>query len=105
MPSRYSTWILGLALAGTFTVAGVCSPFPSTNPAEPLPAAATAGTMAIADSQKPLKVRQQTRVTQPGEGMKFDRGRWCKYKKVQVYDKFHKETFYVDQKVCLGSII
>lgn len=35
----------------------------------------------------------------------FDRGVWCTYKKVEIYDKFHKETYFVDKKVCLGTIV
>lgn len=35
----------------------------------------------------------------------FDRGVWCTYKKVKIYDKFHNETYFVDKKVCLGTIV
>ncbi|GAB5374829.1 MAG: hypothetical protein AcusKO_12910 [Acuticoccus sp.] len=35
----------------------------------------------------------------------FDRGVWCTYKKIKVYDKFHDETFFIDKKVCLGTIV
>ncbi|MEM9223213.1 MAG: hypothetical protein AAGB11_12535 [Pseudomonadota bacterium] len=34
---------------------------------------------------------------------RFDRGRWCEYRKVKVYDAYHKETYFIDQEVCLGA--
>jgi len=40
-----------------------------------------------------------------GGDFNFDRGRWCEYKKVEVYDPFHKESFLVDRKVCLNDIV
>ena len=30
-------------------------------------------------------------------------GRWCEIRKKEVFDRYHNETFYVDQKVCLGG--
>ncbi len=34
----------------------------------------------------------------------FDRGVWCAYKKVAVYDKYHDENYFIDKKVCLGTV-
>lgn len=39
------------------------------------------------------------------DGQKFDRGVWCAYKKEKVYDKYHDETYFIDKKVCLGTIV
>lgn len=34
-----------------------------------------------------------------------DRGRWCEYRKVMVYDPHHDERYYIDEKVCLGDTV
>jgi len=39
------------------------------------------------------------------DGQTFDRGVWCAFKKEKVYDKYHDETYFVEKKVCLGTIV
>ena len=37
--------------------------------------------------------------------LETDGGRWCEYKKIKVYDKYHDESYFIDRKVCLTTVI
>lgn len=52
--------------------------------------------------EKPASVmRPNGNITDLRNGFRSDNGQWCEFKRVKVFDHFHAETFYVDEKVCL----
>ena len=103
MTSRFgrtlTSWALAtgliLAVAGATTGAGEASRVDDATTAPPVTRNELTSSQAKGgDVVYPLRGEQT-----------FDRGVWCTYKKVKIYDKFHDETYFVDKKVCLGTIV
>lgn len=97
-PSRWAlAAVLVLAMSGATTGAGQASRTADGDDTTRKPAAATSltsGKAGARNTSHPLR----------GEPI-FDRGVWCTYKKVEVYDKFHDERYFIDKKICLGTIV
>lgn len=108
MTSRTCATMLGLLLAGgiVLTTSGATIGAVEAEPRHPdaVTASTDRSTTAETEGGAPFLVSRHTETYPLGAGQEFDRGVWCTFKQVQVYDKYHDETYYIDRKVCLGTI-
>lgn len=107
MTSRKTATMLGLFLAGgtVLTTTGVTIGAVEADPREPDAVERTASHyLTVTTEDQSYVVGQHTETYPLRGGQAFDRGVWCAFKKVPVYDRFHDETYFIDKKVCLGTI-
>lgn len=105
MASRNGAMALGIVLAGLIVfgaTGGITGPLEARTepPADSMPSQAQDKEMRSPEHYPVLRHAQTENV----RGGQFDRGVWCTYKKVVVYDKYHDENYFIDKKICLGTI-
>lgn len=99
MTSRKGAIILGLVMLAGATTIAIAGAIGGTDAGVPSPNAFAAN-----NNLTVYKVDRRHATNPIRDDEEFDRGVWCTYKKVNIYDKYHHENYLIDRKVCLGAI-